>query len=114
MPANTKKRPRYFENIPRKRAYGALGALLLIAVALFLLVPHYKPLKLASAEQINQAHYDIITHYFTKSTTCKNDTRTAKDRILEFNKYFKVNKYANRAVIRGCDDEDTLLAKTDA
>jgi hypothetical protein len=47
------------------------------------------------------------------STTCRNDTRSHEDRVKQFNKYFKVNKYANRAVIRGCGDADSLLAKAD-
>lgn len=106
-------RKRYFENISRKKVYGGLGVLLIIALGLFLFVPHYKPLKLASQDQINQAHHDIITSYFTSSTTCKNDSRTPQERIAEFNKYFKVNKYANRAVLRGCNDTDTMLEKAD-
>lgn len=104
----------YLEFVPKKAVYGALFGLLLVAVGLFLFVPHYKPLKLASKSELEQAHYDVIKQHFVASTTCNNDTRSKTDRIITFNKYFKVNKYANRAVLRGCNDADVMLAKNDA
>lgn len=104
---------KYLNSVPRYYVYGGLAVLTVIALALFLFVPHYKPLKLASDAEINQAHKDIIQQYFVASTTCPGDTRSHTDRVKEFNKYFKVNKYANRAVIRGCNDADSMLAKDD-
>lgn len=108
------KQQTYLNSLPRKWVYGSLVVLTLLAVALFLFVPHYKPLKLATMDEVNQAHHDIIHAYFLKETRCQNDNRSARDRILEFNKYFKVNKYANRAVIRGCNDSDLMLARADS
>ncbi|HWT55783.1 MAG TPA: hypothetical protein VN031_01980 [Candidatus Microsaccharimonas sp.] len=104
----------YFTNISRKLVYSCLAAFALIALALFLCVPHYKPLKLASTQQIMDAHRDIIHAYFVSETTCVNDTVDKATRVKTFNKYFAVNQYANRAVMRGCHDVDTLLAKDDS
>jgi hypothetical protein len=106
-----KQQKQYFENVPRKWVYGILAVLALIAAVLFLSLPHYKPLKLASDQQIQDAHHDVIQKFFVSTTTCKNDVEDKAARIKEFNQYFKVNKYANRAVIRGCNDADMLLVK---
>jgi hypothetical protein len=104
---------RYLQNIPRKVIYWPLGVLLVLVLALFLFVPHYKPVHVASNDELSAAHKAIIQRYFLASTICLNDNRDKTDRIKEFNKYFKVNQYANRAVIRGCNDNDTLLVKDD-
>lgn len=104
----------YFTNISRKLVYSCLAAFALIALALFLCVPHYKPLEVASQQQIMDAHRDIIHAYFVSETTCANDTVDKVTRVKTFNKYFAVNQYANRAVMRGCNDSDVLLAKDDA
>lgn len=111
---NDKNKRRYFNSVPRRHVYGGLALLSVIVLGLFLFVPHYKPLALASDADINQAHKDIIRQYFVASTTCRDDTRSHAERVKEFNKYFKVNKYANRAVIRGCNDTDFMLAKDDS
>jgi hypothetical protein len=111
----TKRQPKqYFERVPRKTVYGLLLVFAVCAALLFLCVPHYKPLKLASDQQIQDAHHNIIKHYFLSETNCENDSRDRADRIKTFNKYFKVNQYANRAVFRGCNDNDKLLAQDDA
>jgi len=121
MPAlkRTAKKPskpepkRYLEQLPRKWVWGGVGVFAVIALLLFLCVPHYKPLKLATDQQMQQAHQQIIGRYFLASTVCQNDTMTHDQRVAAFNQYFKVNDYANRAVIRGCNDADTLLAKAE-
>jgi hypothetical protein len=111
---NKKNQPKqYFEQVPRKAVYGFLIAFALAAVLLLLLVPHFKPLQVASYQQIQDAHHDIIKAYFVSSTTCKNDVEDETARVKEFNHYFKVNQYANRAIIRGCNDGDMMLAKDD-
>lgn len=107
------KPKQYLPNVPRRWVYGGLGVFAILAIGLLLVIPHYKPLKLATTQEMQQAHQDIIMSYFVVNTTCKQDTRTKTDRIKTFNKYFKVNQYANRAVFRGCNDTDQLLAKND-
>jgi hypothetical protein len=109
--ANFEKR--YLQAIPRKAVYWPLGILAIIALGLFLFVPHYKPVKVASNDEIGAAHQAIIRRYFLVSTICPTDDLSKTDRIKSFNRYFKVNRYANRAVIRGCNDADTLLVKDD-
>jgi hypothetical protein len=110
----TKKEPKqYFEKVPRRLVYGLLIAFAVVALLLFLCVPHYKPLQLATPQQTQDAHRDIIRRYFLVSTICRDDNREKADRIKTFNKYFQTNKYANRAVIRGCNDIDSMLYKDD-
>lgn len=104
----------YLQQISRRAVYGSLVILAIVATGLFLLVPHYKPLKLATSDDFSTAHRQIIKQYFVTETTCKKDSLSRVDRVKTFNAYFKVNGYANRAVIRGCNDADTLLAKNDA
>ncbi|MGH7241759.1 MAG: hypothetical protein ACREGB_05675 [Candidatus Saccharimonadales bacterium] len=104
----------YFTNVSRKLVYGCLAVFFVIALALFLCVPHYKPLQLASTQQIMDAHRDIIHTYFLSETTCKDDSVDHTTRVKTFNKYFRVNQYANRAVLRGCNNADVMLAKDDA
>jgi hypothetical protein len=104
---------RYLQNVPRKAIYWPLGILAVIALCIFLFVPHYKPVQVASQQEVLDAHRAIINRYFLPSTLCSNDNESKTERIKEFNQYFKVNQYANRAVIRGCNDADTLLVKDD-
>ena len=104
----------YFEQIPRKFVYAFIIVFAVVAALLFLCVPHYKPLQLASAQQTQDAHRDIIRKYFLQSTTCKDDTRDKTAHVKEFNRYFETNKYGNRAVIRGCNDADAMLFKDDS
>lgn len=107
-----KKEPKqYFQQLSRKVVYGGLLIFTVAAILLYLCIPHYMPLKYASAQETTDAHRAIIHKYFVESTTCKQDTRDKSDRIKTFNKYFKTNQFANRAVLRGCNDKDWLLAK---
>lgn len=112
-PEQTTEPKQYLQNISRRLVYGGLIAFALIAGTLFVAVPHYKPVKLASLNDLQNAHHDIIKQYFVAATTCKHDNRDKTDRIKTFNKYFKVNQYGNRAVLRGCNDADQMLAKDD-
>lgn len=103
----------YLEQLPHTWVWSGVGVFAVVALLLFLCVPHYKPLKLASAAEIQQANHHIVAQYFLASTVCPTDNISHDERVASFNKYFKVNQYANRAVIRGCNDADTLLAKAD-
>lgn len=110
----TKKEPKqYFENVPRRLVYAFIIVFAVVAALLYLCVPHYKPLQLATTQQTQDAHRDIIQRYFLISTSCKDDNRDKTDRIKTFNKYFETNKYGNRAVFRGCNDADVMLFKDD-
>lgn len=109
----TEDKKQYFEQVPRKLVYGLLVVFALIALSLLALVPHYKTSQIATDQQIQDAHHDIIKAYFVANTTCKKDVEDKTTRVKEFNQFFKVNQYANRAVIRGCNDGDFMLAKDD-
>jgi len=74
-------------------------------------------LRLASTEEKAKAETDITNKYLQASSTgCSDPSDPVKpqDRIAVFKKYLKVNGYANRAVIRGCNDSDSLLYKNRA
>lgn len=76
--------------------------------------PRYE---VANAAQIKAAKDAITADYKEDSSTkCSDpsDPISPADREAVFDKYLKVNKYANRAVIRGCGDHDSLLAKNPA
>lgn len=103
----------YFTSVPKRLVYICLAILAVIVIGLFLFVPHYKPVHVASQNELQDAHKAIIQKYFVASTTCPHDTMSQNDRFKTFNKYFGVNQYANRAVIRGCNDADTMLYKDD-
>lgn len=105
---------RYLSNIPRRAVYIPLGILAVIALLAFLLVPHYKPVHVASQNEVQDAHKAVIQKYFVASTTCAHDNLSHADRVKAFNKYFGVNQYANRAVIRGCNDSDSVLYLDDS
>jgi|GEM_PF-2880929 len=104
---------RYFTSVKRVHFYSAVGVIVLILLAVLLFVPHNKPLHYASDQELQQAHHDVIMKYFQQSTNCKDDNRSKDSRIQTFTKYFNVNQFANRAVVRGCNDMDTLYAKMD-
>ncbi len=73
--------------------------------------PRFTP---ASQAEIAKALADVTQQFEAKSSTeCKDTTDPIKpqDRVAVFKKYLKVNRFANRAVIRGCNDIDGLLAK---
>ena len=68
----------------------------------------------ASAAEMNAAIKAITEKFQSKSSTsCANvtDSVSPADRVTLFNKYLKVNQFANRAVIRSCNDQDLLLTK---
>jgi hypothetical protein len=86
------------------------GLTVLFLIGLFVVTHHAKP-PLASAEQLQTARMQIIAQYEAVATTCSNDNTTPEIRTQTFNKYLRINRYGNRAVIRGCNDGDSLLAK---
>ena len=110
---NNQEPKQYFQQVPKKPVYIGLAVLAVIVLGIFLFVPHYKPLHVVSPQQSTDAHRAIIQRYFLASTICANDNESKIDRIKEFNQYFRVNQYGNRAVMRGCNDGDTLLVKDD-
>jgi hypothetical protein len=68
----------------------------------------------ASAAELASARQDIVQKYKEEnSTKCSDlsDPISPVDRGAVFEKYLKVNKYANRAVARGCNDIDFMLYK---
>lgn len=69
--------------------------------------------KLASSKSIDSAKNDIRREFADTATICtrEDDKNTIQTRKDVFEKYLKVNRYANRAVIRGCSDTDSLLVK---
>lgn len=69
---------------------------------------------LASKSELRAAETAITNKFINESSigcTDPTDPVSPDDRVEVFKKYLKVNKYANRAVIRGCNDIDSLLAK---
>lgn len=79
--------------------------------------PHPAQLPLATAEQKEHAVQEISRLYRAANTTgCSDpsDPKKLQDRIAVFTAYLRVNSYANRAVMRGCNNADYLLAKTKA
>ncbi len=68
----------------------------------------------ASGAELEKARKDISKQYLAESSTkCsgKDDPTKPTDRVEVFYKYLRVNKFGNRAVIRGCYDFDNLLYK---
>lgn len=67
---------------------------------------------LASRGEISLAEQQIRDKFKqTVAANCDSDIMTPQERLDTFEKYLKVNKYANRAVIRGCDNIDEFLVK---
>lgn len=69
---------------------------------------------LASRSTLKAERTAIIERYkLVSSTQCDDATDSIPESAREqvFDEYLKINKYGNRAVIRGCNDIDTLLAK---
>jgi hypothetical protein len=83
----------------------------IVALALSILqAPRY-----ASGKEIEEARKTIAAQYINESSVACTDTSdpiSPTGRIVVFYKYLRVNRYADRAVIRGCDNIDSLLAKT--
>lgn len=92
----------------------AIFALTLLAVAGYYRLFYLPPLRIATAEELRQAEIIIEAQGFKfRATDCYSDTKNHEERLATYDKYFKINKFANRAVIRGCNDIDTLLAKNE-
>jgi hypothetical protein len=66
----------------------------------------------ATPAQIAFARADIEAQFKTSETTCVGDNLDAAKREQVFDAYLKVNQYANRAVMRSCNNQDSLLALT--
>lgn len=68
----------------------------------------------ASGTQLEASRKAIADTYLAASSTeCSDatDPISPADRVAAFYKYLRVNSHNNRAVIRGCNDGDTLLAR---
>jgi hypothetical protein len=71
-------------------------------------------LRIATYEEKAKAEADISDKFLAKSSlqcTDLSDPIMPKERVAIFKQYLKVNAYANRAVIRGCNNVDNLLYK---
>jgi len=90
---------------------GVILFLLGVLVA-YLVLPKSNDIRFgrASSDDIAAAKNAAYNMYFVDDAT-KCDDSHETTRVNTFNKYFKVNKYGNRAVARGCADSDTLFAK---
>lgn len=92
-----------------------IGCFILGVVSSFIVVNLLKnDLQLASIEEKEDAKTEITDKYLqVSSTACSDPSDPVKpqDRVDVFKSYLKVNGYANRAVIRGCNDIDALLYK---
>lgn len=79
------------------------------------LKPQSQKLDLATATEKANAKEMISLHYRDANTIkCSDSTDPLlpNDRVAVFDNYLRVNGYANRAVIRGCNNLDRLLVKT--
>lgn len=69
---------------------------------------------LADGNKLESARAEVEHQYLGLSTTCgPQDNLTPEQRKTSFYEYLRVNRYANRALIRSCNDIDHLLAKTE-
>jgi hypothetical protein len=70
-----------------------------------------KPRPIASGTALEKSRSMITEAFLESSTTgCKDDDLTQVGRTAVFYKYLRVNLHNDRAVIRGCNNHDTLLA----
>lgn len=67
--------------------------------------------RIATSADKDKALHQIKSQFRMQSTVNCGDDTVQEDREKVFDQYLKINKYANRAVIRGCSYTDTLLAK---
>ena len=70
--------------------------------------------KYATGQQMEDARRTIAEQFINESSVQCSDTSdpiSPTGRIVVFYKYLRVNRYADRAVIRGCNNIDSLLAK---
>lgn len=95
--------------------------LVLVLLVVFAVVGKARSLKsrseyiLATVADIEAARREVSDLYLAKSSadcTDASDPIRPADRKAVFYQYLRVNKYANRAVIRGCNNIDQLLART--
>ncbi len=104
-----------------KRPRAAFALVLLAAVLVVGVLAAYKAGQnnqegqnwVASGKQLEAARVDIMNQYLTASSTgCTDpsDPISPAARVTVFYKYLRVNAHADRAVIRGCNNADTLLA----
>ena len=89
--------------------YWVVGAIMLaIGIAIGALYPGS-----ASLSPMQKARDAVTKQYLYESSTgCKDlsDPIKPSERVAVFEKYLRVNERLNRAVIRGCNDRDSLLA----
>jgi hypothetical protein len=100
-----------------------LGAVLFLALGVGLITAYRAgatrqkhELAVASGVRLESARAAITKQYLAASSTdCTDpsDPVAPGARVAVFYKYLRVNLHADRAVIRGCDDHDSLLAYID-
>lgn len=84
-------------------------------VAAFAFILGQNSVRLASGDEMSSAYKGVSAKFLAASSTdCGGPTDPIKpaDRTAVFYQYLRVNRYANRAVIRGCNNVDHMLAKT--
>lgn len=99
--------------------YSVIALAVLIGFGIGLLIaPKPRVVSLASETDINNAYKTITQQYFYgDKILCPNESGTVSnpEALAYFEKYLKVNGYANRAVVRFCVKStpysDALLAK---
>ncbi len=106
---------------PQWRAV-VLGAILFVGLGIGLIATYkaganqqstYMPFT-ATGRQLEAARTAIANQYLASGTTCPaSDNVTPEQQSVVFYKYLRVNIHDDRAVIRGCDDHDSLLAYID-
>ncbi|MFA5003891.1 MAG: hypothetical protein WC498_01270 [Candidatus Saccharimonadales bacterium] len=109
--AAKKKKPRVSNRTVKLLVLLAALVLIPLGVVLANQAPTYKQ---ATGLQLEQARQAIANQYLADSSiNCSDATDPIKPqaRVAVFYKYLRVNQYANRAVIRGCNNIDSLLAK---
>lgn len=116
-----KQAPRLLGGVNRSQTTLFVGAVIIfvVGIAVGYLMSTPTPTKdavyeVASKKLIDTAKDEIRTGFKAQSTdNCGQPAGegASQDRSKVFEQYLKVNKYANRAVIRGCSDVDNLLAK---
>lgn len=98
-----------------------LGTILFVGLGIGLLAAYkaganqqssYMP-AIATGSELELAHKTIADQYLYSSIHCagSSDSLSLASQAEVFYKYLRVNVHDDRAVIRGCDDHDTLLAK---
>jgi len=93
------------------------GAIALLAGFLIAGLPGSSPnpnYPLASSQELQRARQDIEDAYLKASSTDCNDPSdpiAPAERVDVFKQYLKINRFGNRAVIRGCNNIDSLLYK---